>query len=169
MLSRVDHADTWADGSVQSPYSDEFEPDEPPSRTERKPPVVAAVPDESLTIDVDVPFDAPSPRPPPVASETRSPRPQAAAQPIARSGVRGPAADSDDEPDDAPQFFDRRALETLGTQSGEVPIVATRHALTGPSLARTPATSLLARSPIAWAAIAFIAVGLVVAVALALR
>ncbi len=160
--SRVDSADTWADGGIQSPYaSGEFE-DEPASG--RKLSAIIAPPEDSLTIDVEMSYEAP-----PARAQT----PKAGA--VAGSGVRRPAAaTSVEESDDAPQFFDRRALEKAATPSGGVPSAATpsaatQHIATGPALTRAPLSSLLARFPLAWAAIAFIAVGLVVAVAQALR
>jgi serine/threonine protein kinase len=161
-LSRADNADTWADGNVLSPYADETdEPDDELPRSERKAAAAVAAPEDSLTIDVDVPFEDPPSRPEPAAPE-----------PVARSGVRGPSAETNvEEADDAPQFFDRRALDARSpaTPSGEVAAPSPRQAATG--IAHKPAApaSVLARFPLAWAAIAFIAVGLVVAVALALR
>ncbi len=159
-LSLIDKADTWADEGVRSPYSEEHEVPSPKSGTKRATPVP---PEDSLTIDVEVALDAPALRPEP------TPPPA----PVASSGVRGPSAEGHiEESDDAPQFFDRRALETMGTSSGETPVAAAPppQVTAGPSLVRTaPAGSPLTRFPIAWAALAFIAVGLVVAVALALR
>ena len=162
MPSRVDSADTWADGGLQSPYaSGEFE-DEPASG--RKLSAVIAPPEDSLTIDVEMSYEAPPAR-------TQTPKAGA----VAGSGVRRPAAAAGvEESDDAPQFFDRRALEKAATPSGGVrsaptPSAATPQVATSATLTRASLSSLLARFPLAWAAIAFIAVGLVVAVALALR
>lgn len=171
LLSRADSADTWADGAVASPYFEHArERAEATPREERRAAPAAAppsTPDDSLTIDVDVPFEATGPK-----RVLSSPR---AAPPVARSGVRGPGAESHvEESEDAPQFFDRRSLDAIGAPSvapvsGEVP-AAVPAPRTSPGLPKTAASpSLLARFPIAWAAIAFIAVGLVVAVALALR
>jgi serine/threonine-protein kinase len=156
--SRIDSADTWADGGVQSPYASDDAEDEPASG--RKLAAVVVPPEDSLTIDVEMPFDAPPAR-------VQTPKPKAAMG----SGVRRPAAEANvEESDDAPQFFDRRALEKAATPSGGIPSAAPpRQVATGPALAKATVASVLARFPLAWAAIAFIAVGLVVAVALALR
>jgi hypothetical protein len=70
-------------------------------------------PDDSITVDVDMGFDPP---PPP---STRRP----SSGSLAASGVRGASSedgDGDDE-DDAPQFFDRSAIEKLASQ-GRIPI-----------------------------------------------
>ncbi len=183
MLSRAESADTWADGDVQSPYRDAGSvhdtPEDAPrkERAVRKAPAAAAPsPDDSLTIDVEMPYDDG----PPKAAPARKPAPSAPR--IGNSGVRGPAAESAvEESDDAPQFFDRRALESIRNSSpapapspisGEVPVVrAARPAPPPPAPASVAASpvSLLVRFPLGWAAIAFIAVGLVVAAALALR
>jgi serine/threonine protein kinase len=160
--SRVDSADTWADGAVRSPFLEEpGEPEDEPSGARREPAVVVEEPEDSLTIDVDVPYDHAPPRSEPPPSK-----------PIARSGVRGPAAETGvEEGDDAPQFFDRRALEKAGSSppGSEVPVASPRQMATGPAPSSASLASVLSRFPLAWAAIAFIAVGLVVAVALALR
>jgi serine/threonine protein kinase len=158
LASRIESADTWADGGLMSPFAEEADTDVPP-KVERAlltptPPV-----EDSLTIDVDVPYEPPPPR-------AKSPE----APPVAKSGVRAPAAEAQvEDAEDAPQFFDRRALESMAPQSGEVPVVAQPQVTTGPSLKRAPASTLTSRFPLAWAALAFIAVGLVVALALALR
>lgn len=158
LVSRIESADTWADGGVASPFADEADTDVPP-KVERRVMAPATITEDSLTIDVDVPYEPPPARPK---------VPEAA--PVASSGVRGPAVETDDEePDDAPQFFDRRELDKIGTQSGEVPVAPPPQATTGPSLKVAPAPSPMSRFPLTWAAIAFIAVGLVVALALALR
>jgi serine/threonine-protein kinase len=157
--SRIDSADTWADGGVQSPYLASSETE--PSRAARKPALAIAAPEDSLTIDVDVPYE-------PLPARPQTPKPK----PIASSGVRGPNAETSvEESDDAPQFFDRRALEKVGsaTPSGGVASASPRQAATGPALSTISLANVLTRFPLAWAAIAFIAVGLVVAVALALR
>jgi serine/threonine-protein kinase len=156
--SRVDSADTWADGGMQSPYAGSDDTDDEPA-SGRKLAAVVAPPEDSLTIDVEMPFEAPPAR-------AQTPK----ARPVAGSGVRRPAADVGvEESDDAPQFFDRRALEKAVTPSSGVPSAAPQPVATGAALTRTSISSVLARFPLAWAAIAFIAVGLVVAVALALR
>ncbi len=168
MQSRVDSADTWADGGVQSPYASEDDDhedhdenedeDEPASR--RKLSAAAAPPEDSLTIDVEMPFE-------PASAHAEAPR----TGPIAGSGVRRPASQAGvEESDDAPQFFDRRALEKAVTPSLGVPSIAPpQRVARGPAPAPASMSLVLARFPLAWAAIAFIAVGLVVAVALALR
>ncbi len=158
MASRIEAADTWADGGQMSPFAEEADTDVP-SKVERKVVTPAPSPEDSLTIDVDVPYEPPPPR-------EQCPAPP----PVAKSGVRAPAAESHvEDADDAPQFFDRRALESIAPTSGEVPVVAQPQVTTGPSLKRAAAPALTARFPLAWAAIAFITVGLVVALALALR
>lgn len=173
----VDMADTWADGSARSPYAD----DEPAQRDPSSEPVpvshTAATldpppPEDSLTIDVDVPME---PTPPPRAV---APRPSPQASPITRSGVRAPADDSEDEtPDDAPQFFDRKSLEKAGSPSsgpvsGEVS-ADSRQATTLRTMKKdivAPASVEAARRfPLGWMALAFIALGLVVVIALAFR
>ena len=129
-------------------------------------------PEDSLTIDVDVPME-PTPAPRAVA-----PQPRPKESPITRSGVRVPADDAGDEsPDDAPQFFDRKSLERAGSPSsapvsGEVS-VDSRQATTLRTMKKdlaAPATVEAARRfPLGWMALAFIALGLVVVVALAFR
>jgi serine/threonine protein kinase len=158
LASRIENADTWADGGLMSPFAEEADTDVPP-KVERAVLTAAPAAEDSLTIDVDVPFEPPPPR-------AKSPE----APPVAKSGVRAPAAEAHvEDADDAPQFFDRRALESIAPQSGEVPVAAPPQVTTGPSLQRTPAPTPMSRFPLAWAAIAFITVGLVVALALALR
>jgi len=130
---------------------------------------------DSVEIEVDV---SDSGTPPP---------PRAEPSVIARSGVREqPEAPSEDLSEDAPQFFDRKAIErmsvpppssapssapTSGPQPPEVqavvPVVK-KDNLSTTFRTRGPGLQLLG-VPIAWAAVAFIAVGLIVAVALALR
>ena len=171
----VDMADTWAD-DTRSPYVD----DEPAHRGSSSEPMPASStvmtldppPEDSLTIDVDVPME-PTPAPRAVA-----PKPHPRESPITRSGVRTPADDSgDDSPDDAPQFFDRKSLEKAGSPSsgpvsGEVS-VDSRQATTLRTMKKdlvAPATVEAARRfPLGWMALAFIALGLVVVVALAFR
>ena len=86
--------------------------------------------------------------------------------------MRRPAEGAQEESDDAPQFFDRRSLEKLrsGTPSTQAPPPAPSQdpaqLTTAP---RAPVATPPSRFPFAWAVVAFIAVGLVVAVALALR
>ncbi len=183
--SQVDMADTWAD-EARSPYAD----DEPPSRT-----VVmdeAPAPEDSLTIDVDVSME--QTQPPPTATG----KPVASGARLAESGIRRPVeAPPEEDSADAPQFFDRRSLEPVGTpssgpRSGDL-AVDSRQAITAPgnrgevqraqaTLAAVPGAApgqpappssplsgALARVPLAWVALAFIALGLVVVVALALR
>ncbi|HEY3819888.1 MAG TPA: protein kinase [Polyangiaceae bacterium] len=169
----VDMADTWADASARSPYAD----DEPPHSSEPMPAshTVVAVdppPEDSLTIDVDIPLE-PTPAPRATASPQRPKE-----SPITRSGVRAPADDSGDQsPDDAPQFFDRKSLEKAGTpSSGPVSVdlpADSRQATTLRTMKKdliAPTSSEVARRfPLAWMALAFIALGLVVVVALAFR
>jgi serine/threonine protein kinase len=211
-MSVADMADTWADASNRSPYADdagehkEREGDRgrdkekgesvlqrsgtsevPPSRTVVTPSML----EDSLSIDVDVALEAsgtlppskhPTPRPaaPPVA-RVATPRETPAA--LARSGVRSSDEAAEGEADDAPQFFDRKSLETMGTpsspspsgpRSGEVAsdnsrevetALTRRRDLAPPSSGR----SVLEKFPLAWMALAFIALGLVVVVALAMR
>jgi serine/threonine protein kinase len=166
--SPAEMSDTWADAE-RSPYYDEEGPrdhsgtgDVPPRpRAEVTP---ENVPEDSLTIDVDVPLEAP-----PVAAQ-REP-----AGPIVRSGVRAPAdAPSEDFEEDAPQFFDRKSLERVGSpSSGSGP--RSYDAAIDSRAASTPASAPIStpvsdrRVPLGWVALAFIALGLVVVVALALR
>jgi serine/threonine protein kinase len=172
----VDMADTWADASARSPYMDDG-PGHRGSSSEPMPASSTVVmldppPEDSLTIDVDVPME-PTPAPRAVA-----PKPRPAESPITRSGVRSPADDSGDEsPDDAPQFFDRKSLEKAGSPSsgpvsGEVS-VDSRQATTLRTMKKdivAQATAEAARRfPLGWMALAFIALGLVVVVALAFR
>jgi len=181
-LSVVDMADTWADPSARSPYADDD--GEGVKRALASEPVTASLtvvtreqpPEDSLTIDVDVPME-PTPLPRAVRSPQASPPPG----PLARSGVRTPAdEESEDSPDDAPQFFDRKSLErasgspSSGPRSGEVP-VDSRQATTLRTqkrdlVAAAQGTTAAARHlPLGWMALAFIALGLVVVVALAFR
>jgi hypothetical protein len=127
-------------------------------------------PEDSLTIDVDMP----EPTQPPSAAVPRIPPPE---NPITRSGVRAPADDSGDEsPDDAPQFFDRKSLEkrspSSGPVSGEAPVdsrAATTLRTMKKDLAAAATVEAARRFPLGWMALAFIALGLVVVVALAFR
>ena len=90
--SRIDSADTWADGGVQSPYLASSEPEDEPPRVARRPALAIAAPEDSLTIDVDVPYE-------PLPARPQTPKPK----PIASSGVRGPNAETSvEESDDAP-------------------------------------------------------------------
>jgi serine/threonine protein kinase len=172
----ADMADTWADSSARSPYAD----DDSPHRTSSSEPMPAsskvvtqdpAEGEDSLTIDVDMPEPTQPPR-------AVAPQARAAQSPITRSGVRAPADDSGDEtPDDAPQFFDRKSLEKAGTPSsgpvsGEVPTdsrQATTLRANKKDLAAQMTSETARRFPLAWMALAFIALGLVVVVALAFR
>jgi serine/threonine-protein kinase len=163
-LGTPDLADTWADPSGRSPYA--LDHDRGPGETMHAVHAVAShdTPNEdTLTIDVDVAMEP-----------TLPPRPVNPG-PLARSGVRSPADESsEDGADDAPQFFDRKTLEkaaspSSGPRSGEV-TVDSRSATT----MRTEKKDLAAyaaaqRIPLGWMALAFIALGLVVVVALALR
>jgi eukaryotic-like serine/threonine-protein kinase len=184
-LSTAEMADTWADEGVRSPFASDpggaealakapTEPP-PPSRTI----VTKGVPtDDSVEIQVDV---SESGAPPPVRVQPSV---------IASSGVREPAdAPSEDMTADAPQFFDREAIKRLSdpppsaspsarpsgapTSGPEVHVVmpaAPADKMSTTFRTRKPPPGLqLFGVPIAWAALAFIAVGLLVAVALALR
>jgi serine/threonine protein kinase len=198
-MSMAETADTWADASQRSPYAgaddgEEGAPLEGPAANEVDPPSRTVVmnevpPEDSLTIDVDVAME---PTLPPPASAARP------APPLARSGIRSPSEQlSDDFADDAPQFFDRKRLETLGSpSSGPTPgsrpmpspgvrgapaVVGSRGAVAAHAekgavlteksavLAGVPASAAARRIPLAWMALAFIALGLVVVAALALR
>ena len=171
--SHADMADTWADASARSPYAD----DEPGHRGPSSEPMPSSStivsdhqPEDSLTIDVDMP----EPTQPPSAAVPRIPPPE---NPITRSGVRAPADDSGDEsPDDAPQFFDRKSLEkrspSSGPVSGEAPVdsrAATTLRTMKKDLAAAATVEAARRFPLGWMALAFIALGLVVVVALAFR
>ncbi|HEX8796611.1 MAG TPA: protein kinase [Polyangiaceae bacterium] len=185
-LSTAEMADTWADEGVRSPYASDpgaaealakglTEPPPPARTTDRK---IATRAEDSLEIEVDV-SESGTPPPPRVAPSV-----------VARSGVREPAeAPSEDLTEDAPQFFDREAIKRMSTppppgptssppsrppvSAPEVQVVlphAQKDMLSTTFKTRKPASGLqLFGLPIAWAALAFIAVGLIVAVALALR
>ena len=156
--SRVDSADTWADGGMQSPYAG-F----------RRVRGRAGVGAQALGCHRAAGGLAHHRRRDALRAASGA-RADSEGGSGRRSGVRRPAADTGvEESDDAPQFFDRRALEKAATPSSGVPSATTQHVATGPALTRASMSSVLARFPLAWAAIAFIAVGLVVAVALALR
>jgi serine/threonine-protein kinase len=181
-MNVADMADTWADESVRSPFSED---ESTTSRTlqEQKPTA-----EDSLTIDVDMSVE---PTPPPRAAV---PLPSPGG--LASSGIRSPVveAPTEDFAEDAPQFFDRKSFEPLGSpssapRSGDV-VVDSRQAITArgdryevlqaqaalrqvgsgtPGLAGSQAADGARRIPLAWMALAFIALGLVVVVALALR
>jgi serine/threonine protein kinase len=170
----TDMADTWADSSARSPYADDEEG--PTSST-----VVAndSPLEDSLTIDVDLSLEHATP--PSRAAAAPDARPKGT--PITRSGVRAPAEDSaEDSPDDAPQFFDRKSLEKAAPppsslrplsvpSSGEVGSdrqATTLRTMKKDLVAQTTAETAR-RFPLAWMALAFIALGLVVVVALAFR
>jgi serine/threonine-protein kinase len=178
-LSVAEMADTWADEGIRSPYATEPGSTESPLKASTDPsrPVARGSSiDDSVEIEVDV-SDSGTP-----------PAPRAEPSVIARSGVREQPADapSEDLTEDAPQFFDRKAIERLsvpppssspssvptsGPQAPEVhsvvPVVK-KDNLSTTFRMRGPGRQLLGL-PLAWAALAFIAVGLIVAVALALR
>ena len=164
----------------------------PPSRTV----VMTELPfGTGPSIDVDV--DATTGPPPAVAARAVAAAPAslaasssgvgARAGTLARSGVRGPggeASEAGEGDEDAPQFFDRRSLEPLssppappsGPVSARASIPADPSAAAVASAPAPGAAPALAPSPrdparpaLAWAAMAFIALGLVIAVALALR
>ncbi|HEY1697106.1 MAG TPA: serine/threonine-protein kinase [Polyangiaceae bacterium] len=176
-MSAQDMADTWADPASMSPYADHTPQDERPALEERIPSSRTTgkdhAPEDSLTIDVDVPMEAA----PPSAVKAQQ---QAADGVLARSGVRVPSEPAEDASDEAPQFFDRKSLETLdkppsGPRGGEV-APDSRQATT----AKTQTKDLVAhaaamaavepkRFPLGWMALAFIALGLVVVAALAFR
>jgi eukaryotic-like serine/threonine-protein kinase len=176
-LSTAEMADTWADEGVMSPYATEPGSTESPLKASTDPsrPVARGSTPDSVEIEVDI---SDSGTPPP---------PRAEPSVIARSGVREQPADapSEDLSEDAPQFFDRKAIErmsvpppssapssapTSGPQTPEVhavlPVVKKDNLST---TFRTRGPGRLLGLPIGWAALAFIAVGLIVAVALALR
>ena len=176
-LSVAEMADTWADEGVRSPYATDPGSTESPLKASTDPsrPVARGSTPDSVEIEVDV---SDSGTPPP---------PRAEPSVIARSGVREqPDAASEDLSEDAPQFFDRKAIErmsvpppssapssipTSGPQTPEVHAVVPavkKDNLSTTFRTRGPGLQLLGL-PVAWAALAFIAVGLIVAVALALR
>jgi serine/threonine-protein kinase len=204
-LAGAESADTWADPADRSPYYDE-DADRTIAQRESPAPTRTAImrerpPEDSLTIDVEIEA--------PIAEAKVSGARRSVEQPfLARSGVHeAPGEDAQDFEEDAPQFFDRRALDR-----GALDAVSSPAALpSGPTAAiprpppppvqaptrlqsRIPSFKLarvqsmiaalklarvqsmiasfkrkLGRSGLAWGAIAFIAVGLLVAVALALR
>lgn len=165
-VSMADGADTWADQAM-SPYAAPAEraPETPlPPESVPRPRFPRTSSDDGVTVDVDLDGDEPEPqRHKPVS-------------PVASSGVRGPSAELPvEEGDDAPQFFDRRALEEARASTPPVPIRTSVPSPTSSGLrAATPgrpvtAKAALASLPVTWAAAAFIAVGLAVAIALALR
>jgi len=162
-------SDTWADAE-RSPF---YEGDDSGARSgsgsvprSRAEVTHETVPEDSLTIDVDV-----SVEPPPVAVKNEP------AGPIVRSGVRTPAdVPSEDFEEDAPQFFDRRSLERVGgaPSSGSGPR-SYEAAMDSPRASSPPTSAPVSSSvpdrriPLGWMALAFIALGLVVVAALALR
>jgi serine/threonine protein kinase len=161
-------SDTWADAERSPYYDDEGSGDRsgsgsvPRSRAE-----VAheTVPEDSLTIDVDVSME-----PPPVAVKNEP------AGPILRSGVRAPAdGPSEDFEEDAPQFFDRKLLERVGAPSSGSGPRAYEAAIDSPRASAPPSSAPVSSSvpdrriSLGWMALAFIALGLVVVAALALR
>ncbi|HEY8039127.1 MAG TPA: serine/threonine-protein kinase [Polyangiaceae bacterium] len=184
-------SDTWADPSARSPYFDEEGPSATRSTVDEQAQARAGAlresPDDSLSIDVQVedPVEATPPPPRPAAAATGK---------LASSGIRTYAEEPSDEfPDDAPQFFDRKSLERVGPpssapRSGEV-VVAKPPPSTAPPPAAAPtpssaparapapapaaATAVAAAAPsrlhIGWAALVFVALGLAVAIALAMR
>jgi serine/threonine protein kinase len=189
-LSTAEMADTWADEGVRSPYASEPSVAEAVGRAPTEPPpsrtivTKSSLAEESVEIDVDV---SESGTPPPVRVEPSV---------ITSSGVRKPAeVPSEDMSEDAPQFFDRETLKrmsrpppagspssgpTASSPPPSVPPTSTpevRVAL--PAQKDNLSTTVRTRKPgpgkqlfglpLVWAAIAFIAVGLLVAVALALR
>jgi len=179
-LSTAEMADTWADEGVRSPYATEPGSTESPlkaSTDPSRPMAKGSTADDSVEIVVDV---SDSGTPPP---------PRAEPSVITQSGVRAPAeAPSEDLTEDAPQFFDRKAIERLsvpppssppssapssGPQSPEVhavvPLTKTSNLSTTFRTRKGGPGRQLLGLPLAWAALAFIAVGLLVAVALALR
>ena len=176
-LSMAEMADTWADEGIMSPYATEPGSTESPLKASTDPsrPVARGSSPDSVEIEVEV-SDSGTPPPPRVEPSV-----------IARSGVREqPDAPSEDLSEDAPQFFDRKAIErmsvpppsgspssapTSGPQTPEVHAVVPavkKDNLSTTFRTRGPGRQLLGL-PLAWAALAFIAVGLIVAVALALR
>jgi serine/threonine-protein kinase len=180
-LSTAERADTWADEGVRSPFATDPGSTESPLKASTDPsrPVArGSTLDESVEIEVDV-SDRGTP-PPPCAEPCV----------IARSGVREQPADvpSEDLTEDAPQFFDRKAIERLsvpppasgpssspsrGPQAPEVhavvPVAKTDNLSTTFRTRKGGPGLQLLGPPVAWAALAFIAVGLIIAVALALR
>jgi serine/threonine protein kinase len=181
-VSAADMADTWADPASMSPYAtDHTPPDDRPADADRSAGSRGAghdaISEDSLTIDVDLSVE-PTGQPPAVR-QALAPAPKG---PLTRSGVRAPAEGGGEEgADDAPQFFDRKSLETLGSppsgpRSGDM-VVDSRQAVTARTERRDLAAHAAAttaavepkRIPLGWMALAFIALGLVVVVALALR
>jgi hypothetical protein len=167
-LSMAESADTWADAGVLSPFQQGGDaPHDTPEDRPRKPVIAPATQtlDDSIEVEVDM---AEAPVPPSAARPSSK---------IASSGVRAPNEPGEDgESDDAPQFFDREALKRVATQppppptSGEVAVA--RQPSAPAVLAKAPSAQAAVKAapfPIALAAIVFIAVGLVVAVALAFR
>jgi hypothetical protein len=149
----------------------------PPSRTV----VMSDMPFEGgLRPEVDDAANAPAT---PVAT-LRDTGPRIRRGGLSQSGVRGTPVDDEqlESADDAPQFFDRRSLESLSKMKAHSPASTSGavSAVRGPTsnsagasqsigaraLAPAPGGS---RPVLAWAAMAFIALGLLIAVALALR
>lgn len=171
--STADMSDTWADPSSRSPFFVEEHGSGERATTSESVPASRTVianespPEDSLTIDVDVPIEAPAVR-------TAAAAPRAATSPVTRSGVRGPGHGEDFE-EDAPQFFDRKSLERVGgaPSSGSPQRVATGAAAMDVPVSSGPVpisvTAADRRIPLGWMALAFIALGLVVVAALALR
>ncbi len=175
-LSVAEAADTWADAGVLSPFAEGGRGavhDTPEDRPRRFPGTSTA--DDSIDVEVEMSESTP---PPPQARAPAKSGPSLQ-RPVASSGVRAPAdAEEGGEADDAPQFFDREALRSIRSKaavptSGEVPVAQVPPAAAAPPAQPAAAPVALAqagnRFPIALAAIVFIVVGLVVAVALSFR
>jgi serine/threonine protein kinase len=115
IVAAAEIANTWSDVDPRSkpptdPSGDSYEETDPRGRTA----IMSELPgDDSITVDIDLGFDPP---PPP---STRRP----SSGSLAASGVRGASADEGDgdDEDDAPQFFDRSAIEKLASQ-GRIPV-----------------------------------------------
>ena len=181
-LSAADMADTWADPASVSPYAAQDTPREDPPSVDEPAPVSRSVvrehpSDDSLTIDVEV--GEPTGAQPAVAARAAS----GTRSPLVSSGIRAPGEEGSAEgAEDAPQFFDRKSLETMGSpasgpRSVDLP-VDSRQAVTARTqkkdlLAHAAASALASAEPrrisLGWMALAFIALGLAVVVALAFR
>jgi serine/threonine protein kinase len=181
-LSAADMADTWADPASLSPYAAQDTPREDPPYEDEPAPVSRSVArehpsDDSLTIDVEV--GEPTGAQPAVAARAAS----GTRSPLVRSGIRAPGAEGSEQgADDAPQFFDRKSLEPMsspasGPRSVDLP-ADSRQAVTARTqkkdllahaAATAPTTAEPRRIPLGLMALAFIALGLAVVVALAFR
>jgi serine/threonine-protein kinase len=166
-LVAADTADTWSDDSTRSPYADGG-PNEPPAPAES-----ALCKEASVAVEVESLTAIMSRKAPEGLGVAK-------AIPVARGALAAPDDVPEDFEDDAPQFFDRRELDTLAppppapsrdeaheAQRSETPRLARepRAAARPHPTPRAPS----ARLRLPWLAVAFITLGLAVVAMLAMR